>query len=995
MSKEILDSLKEKISKLEFELGSIKSELNQLLKKEKTNLSNSNETNQEKTSFTIQRPTGTLEVEKKDSTKSKLDFEMLLGGNILGKLGIFAIILAISWFIKYAFDNELINESVRIFLGLNIGFVFISWGLFLTASKMKILPESLIGAGTAILYISIYSGFYFYNFFGINETFFYLFFLSVSISLLAGFVNSETLYGFSLIGLILSPMLLSSGENSYRFLFTYLTIINLIYLFISTKNVWRVAPYLLALSNVILYSGWDLNNHTEYNFYYSLTYLSITCFIFSFKEFYITPKLCLDFSKSSMVLFILVFLYFIGYFSSIVYIKLTFLNSIQNLYFIGILFGLNYFFEKRIESSQIKEFILPRSIFIIFILLLFLSSLSVFFNGNNLSLSLIVFASFISLVAIQSKSQIYLVGSLVIWLIILLRLFLFNWSFSEHQFIILNSRFLTYFSCSISLLFLYRLQKKEFPTKFTNIFIYSSILVLIFGSLVEVNYFVHNRSYRNLGYTYTILFYAIVFLFFGFKNNYVSFRRMGLLLSSILILKFYLYDIWNLSVLVRIVAGLTLGLSLIILNTVYQKFKDKISMDKILKIFILFSLSSYFFTQNGIYAESFKSSSYKFHSNIELNSNPNESIQIGKFIISEEISKYHGINDLRLVYKEKLVPYYIKQSTSQTEQIKEIKPKVVFDKVKENTRTYVLKLESIPKNFEYFELEFTNTENYESNVQVSLGETVENFEDSFLVKVFKYSDTESAGKIPFSPGKYKYIKLFFDTKSEFDFLFARYKKVSENLEYSTNVEIGSLKKNQDSDRYGTNYYYSNEDQKPISRIELNFTDEKFNRSLEIYEKKPETKKFEMIGSSFLIRKNGKESFSVNLSSYSGGELKFLIINQDDKELNLSELKFHSRVYEIQFKIPTEFEKTESIDLYYGNKYAFIPRFDFIDTLNEEKKDILEFKIGKHSENPNYTLSIIEPPISTWILRIIFLVGFIGFLIPMYKLLKKYNDSFKD
>ena len=57
------------------------------------------------------------------------EFEQLVGGNILGKLGLLTLVLATAWFIKYAFDKHWINESGRIYTGLVIGFGIIAYGL--------------------------------------------------------------------------------------------------------------------------------------------------------------------------------------------------------------------------------------------------------------------------------------------------------------------------------------------------------------------------------------------------------------------------------------------------------------------------------------------------------------------------------------------------------------------------------------------------------------------------------------------------------------------------------------------------------------------------------------------------------------------------------------------------------------------------------------------------------------------------------------------------
>ena len=45
-------------------------------------------------------------IPKPEKPTSSIDWEILLGGNILGKLGFSAILLAFVWFIKFAFDNH-------------------------------------------------------------------------------------------------------------------------------------------------------------------------------------------------------------------------------------------------------------------------------------------------------------------------------------------------------------------------------------------------------------------------------------------------------------------------------------------------------------------------------------------------------------------------------------------------------------------------------------------------------------------------------------------------------------------------------------------------------------------------------------------------------------------------------------------------------------------------------------------------------------------------
>jgi uncharacterized membrane protein len=121
--------------------------------------------------------------------------------------------------VKFAFDNHWINESGRIFIGLGIGFTIITIGLFLAKRKMHIVPEPIIGTGITILYLSLYGAYYYYDLINAKEAFAAFTILSVGTALLAG---KKQIYKFfiysALIGSILAPILLSSGEKFLSFL---------------------------------------------------------------------------------------------------------------------------------------------------------------------------------------------------------------------------------------------------------------------------------------------------------------------------------------------------------------------------------------------------------------------------------------------------------------------------------------------------------------------------------------------------------------------------------------------------------------------------------------------------------------------------------------------------------------------------------------------------------------------------------------------------------
>jgi uncharacterized membrane protein len=230
------------------------------------------------------------------------EFEQLVGGNIIGKLGLLTLVLATAWFIKYAFDRQWINESGRIYTGLIAGFGVIVFGLHLARGRLRIIAQSIIGTGCAILYVAVFGAYYYYSLLGRQETFIALFILSLCIALIAARADSQILYLFSLAGAFLAPVLMSRGENSYRFLFGYIAIINAGFLAISFKRYWRVAPFVLLGADALVYAIWAAENLTRSSFTVPFLYILFTFLLFMAIEIAVIPRIWGSVSRAGIVL---------------------------------------------------------------------------------------------------------------------------------------------------------------------------------------------------------------------------------------------------------------------------------------------------------------------------------------------------------------------------------------------------------------------------------------------------------------------------------------------------------------------------------------------------------------------------------------------------------------------------------------------------------------------------------------------------------------------
>jgi hypothetical protein len=146
--------------------------------------------------------------------------------------------------------------------------------------------------------------------------------------------------------------------------------------------------------------------------------------------------------------------------------------------------------------------------------------------------------------------------------------------------VVFNTRFLIYFFGIFSLYFFYKITKEIHELSFNYFFPFFSLFFLILASMVEVYHYFHYSNYRNLGYSYVLVFYSTIFFVYGFRYNSLKSRKIGVILTLLVIAKFYFYDIWNFSLIIKIIAGFSLGAGLVLVGLFYEKFKNKILGEK-------------------------------------------------------------------------------------------------------------------------------------------------------------------------------------------------------------------------------------------------------------------------------------------------------------------------------------------------------------------------------------------------------------------------------
>lgn len=183
-------------------------------------------------------------------------WEVVLGAQWMAWIGGLLFLVSIAFFLKYAYDNNLVDPRGRLAIGMFIGAVALVGAEFLRRRGYAVLFQAVTGAGIAIFYICVYYSFQVYALTGPTAAMVMACFVTAGAIVLAVSHNAMAIAVLALIGGFLSPVLLGTRENHPYILFTYVTILDLVALGVAYFRRWRGLDILSFAGTILLYQGW-------------------------------------------------------------------------------------------------------------------------------------------------------------------------------------------------------------------------------------------------------------------------------------------------------------------------------------------------------------------------------------------------------------------------------------------------------------------------------------------------------------------------------------------------------------------------------------------------------------------------------------------------------------------------------------------------------------------------------------------------------------------
>jgi uncharacterized membrane protein len=193
---------------------------------------------------------------KMTSDASDGNFEAVVAGRWLNYVGILALLFAVTFFLKYAFDNNWVGPRGRVGIGLLAGSILYPWSHHLLDRGYKYFSEGIAGLGAAVLYLSLWAGWHYYHIFSQDVAFMAMIAVTALTLVVAVGRNSERIAFLALLGGVITPMLVSTGQNHEISLFTYLTILGAGVLGIAWVRDWKSLPPVQFLATLVYFWGW-------------------------------------------------------------------------------------------------------------------------------------------------------------------------------------------------------------------------------------------------------------------------------------------------------------------------------------------------------------------------------------------------------------------------------------------------------------------------------------------------------------------------------------------------------------------------------------------------------------------------------------------------------------------------------------------------------------------------------------------------------------------
>lgn len=162
-----------------------------------------------------------------DESSQPSALETKIGAQIFNRIGVFAVLAGVAWFLKLAIDRAWIGPGLRVVIGLVVAASLVLWSERFRRTSAVAFSNTLKALAAGIAYLSLWAAVNLYHLIPQSAGFIAMVAVTVTIAALAWWQDSELLAALALAGGLATPALLSTGSNQELFLFAYLLVLDI------------------------------------------------------------------------------------------------------------------------------------------------------------------------------------------------------------------------------------------------------------------------------------------------------------------------------------------------------------------------------------------------------------------------------------------------------------------------------------------------------------------------------------------------------------------------------------------------------------------------------------------------------------------------------------------------------------------------------------------------------------------------------------------------
>ncbi|HTJ29829.1 MAG TPA: DUF2339 domain-containing protein [Acidobacteriaceae bacterium] len=188
--------------------------------------------------------------------KDPRSLESQIGSQWFNRIGILAVLIGMAWFLKFAIDNHWVGPLGRVLIGLIAGAGLIAWSQWFLRKGYQVFSYSLKAVGSGTLYLALWAAFSLYHLLPSTAAFAAMIAVTAFNGYLAWAQDAELLALYAIAGGLSTPLLLSTGENHEVALFSYLLMLDLAVLVLTTLKSWSRILVTAFIGTTLFGAGW-------------------------------------------------------------------------------------------------------------------------------------------------------------------------------------------------------------------------------------------------------------------------------------------------------------------------------------------------------------------------------------------------------------------------------------------------------------------------------------------------------------------------------------------------------------------------------------------------------------------------------------------------------------------------------------------------------------------------------------------------------------------